>query len=281
MKIKINTRLSTDLIRVVPVSKTEWEFEFPRLDGRVDDVLYSAIDTLEAGDRNEAAKEFELLIEGFPEFLDAYHHLAMAYDEMGKHDQALGLWQAAAEIGKNAFPASFKRGRQRLPWANLENRQFLRVYHAWGLELLNARITDGALEVFTEMLSMNPNDNQGIRALAIDCYFRLGKPEKVVSLCKRYRGDTMEQVLYGRPLALFQLRKIEDAKAALEIAINCLPNVASELLKKTHRPPAGLNPQYVTVGGADQAFYYWKDHGQYWKMTEGALEFVSSVLRRK
>lgn len=279
--MKISTRLSTDLIRVVPVSKNEWEFEFPRLDGRVYEVLDSAIDELEEGDLNKSVTDFQLLIGGFPEFLDAYHHLAVAYDELGKHDQARELWQASSEIGKNAFPDAFKRSKHRLPWIILENRQFLRVYHAWGLELLNARISDGALKVFREMLSMNPNDNQGIRALAIDCYFRLGKPEKVVSLCKRYRRDTMEQVLYGRPLALFQLRKIEDAKAALENAINCMPNVASELLKKTHRPPAGLNPQYVTVGGADQAFYYWKDHGQYWKMTEGALEFVSSVLRRK
>ena len=278
--MKYNTKLSADLIRVVPVSKNEWEFEFLRLDGRVYDVLYSAIDALEAGDRNKAVKEFQLLIEGFPEFLDAYHHLAMAYDEMGKHDQALGLWQVAAEIGKNAFPDSFNPKTHRLPWADLENRQFLRVYHAWGLELLNMD-TLGAVKVFREMLSINPNDNKGIRALAIDCYFRLGKPEKVVSLCRRYRSDTMEQVLYGRPLALFQLGQFEDAKAALQNAINCLPNVASELLKKTHRPPAGLNPQCVTVGGADQAFQYWQDQGQYWKKTDGALEFLSSVLKGK
>lgn len=279
--MKYNTKLSTDLIRVVPVSKNEWEFEFPRLDGRVHDVLYSAIDALEAGDRSRAVKEFQLLIEGFPEFLDAYHHLALAYDEMGKHDQAFDLWQAAAQIGKNAFPHSFNPKKNRLPWAELENRQFLRVYHAWGLELLDARNTAGALEVFREMLSMNPNDNQGIRALAIDCYFRLGKPEKVVSLCKRYRGDTMEQVVYGRALALFQLGRLEDATVALQDAIRWLPNVAGELVKKTHRPPAKLNPQYVTVGGPDQAFYYWKDHGRYWKKTDGALEFVSSVLEGK
>lgn len=278
--MKYNTKLSTDLIRVVPILKNEWQFEFPRLESRVYDVLYSAIDAFEGGDRDKAVKEFQLLIEGFPEFLDAYHHLAIAYDEAGKHDQAHALWQAATEIGKNAFPDAFKGSKHRLPWIILENRQFLRVYHAWGLELLNENPL-GAIKVFRELLSMNPNDNQGIRGLAIDCYFRLGKPDKVLALCKRYRSDTMEQVLYGRPLALFQLGEIEDATAALQNAISFLPNVASELLKKTHRPPAGLNPQYVTVGGADQAFYYWRDHGQYWKKTDGALEFLSTFLKGK
>ncbi len=190
--MKYNT--STDLIRVVQVSKNEWEFEFPRLDSRVYEVLGSAIDEVEEGDLSKATADFQLLIQGFPEFLNAYHNLAMAYDQVGEHNEARELWHAVDEIRKNAFPDAFKRSRHRLPWVILENRQFLRVYHGWGLELFNINAL-GAIKVFREMLSMNPNDNQGIRALAVGCYFELGKPEKVISLCNRYRNNTMEQII--------------------------------------------------------------------------------------
>jgi hypothetical protein len=126
--------------------------------------------------------------------------------------------------------------------------------------------------------SMNPNDNQGIRALLIDCYFRLGQPARVLTVCGRYRGDIMEEVLYGRPLALLQLQREDESRIALVKAIEIFPLVGMELVNKTHRRPKNLNPRYVTMGGRDQAYFYWQQNGQYWQQTPGALELVASVL---
>lgn len=276
-----NPKLSEDLIRVIPTFKNEWQFEFPRLDERSYDMLDSAIDEMERGNLKKAETDFRLLVEGFPEFLDAYHHLAMTLDEMRRYSEARTLWQTAAEIGKNAFPKSYKRGRHRLPWGILENRQFLRPYHSWGLKLLEVDETTAAVDVFKDILSMNPNDNQGVRALAIDGYFQLGQPDKVLSVCKRFPKDLMEEVLYGKTLALFQLGRLEEAKAALERAIEWSPHIAKELTKKTHRAPAKMSAKYVTEGGHDQSFQYWQHQGQFWIKTTGALEFLSTLFESR
>lgn len=268
-------------IRVVRVFKDEWAFEFPRLDDRAYDVFHQALDDFDAGRLKKAENDLRLLVDGFPEFIDAYHHLALILDETRRRKEARHVWETAVTIGRDAIPKSFKKGRHRLPWGILENRPFLRAYHSWGLQLLNEGATDAAVAVFEEMLSMNPNDNQGIRGLAIDCYFRSRQPDRVIALCKRYRNDAMEEVLYGRPLALFQLRQHREARAALAKAVEILPLVARELIKKTHRPPKNLNPDYVTHGGADQAYYYWRRHGRYWQDTDGALELVASAFQSR
>jgi len=90
--------------------------------------------------------------------------------------------------------------------------------------------------------------------------------------------DGLEQVMYGRALALYQLGRRAEAEKALSEAVEFLPLVAKELVKSRHRKPKGLRPDRVTVGGADQAYWYWIDQGQYWRNTPGAIEFVRECL---
>jgi hypothetical protein len=90
----------------------------------------------------------------------------------------------------------------------------------------------------------------------------------------------MEQLMYGRVLALYQLGQRDEAAAALDDAIEFLPLVAKELVKKRHRRPKNLHPDTITYGGADQAYVYWIEQGQHWKGTPGAIEFVRKRLER-
>jgi hypothetical protein len=71
----------------------------------------------------------------------------------------------------------------------------------------------------------------------------------------------MEQLLYGRALALFQLDKFREAGKALDVAIKCYPLIAKELLKTKHRKSRGADERYVTLGGLAQAYLYWKQQG--------------------
>jgi tetratricopeptide (TPR) repeat protein len=276
----VDKKIPSNYIQVVQVFKNEWQFQFPRLDERVYDMFHEALEEFEAGSLSKAEHSIRLLLEGFPEFIDAYHHLAMILNETRRFKEARQVWKSAVQIGLDAFPKTFNRNRHRLPWGLLDNRPFLRAYHSSGLQLLEEEKVEEALAVFKEILSLNPNDNQGIRGLAIDCHFRLHQPDKVLAICKHYPEDTMEQVLYGRPLALFQLDREPEARAALRNAVEILPNVARELLKRTHRPPKNLNPNYVTDGGADQAYFYWQQNGRHWIDTKGALVLLSSIFHK-
>lgn len=136
-----------------------------------------------------------------------------------------------------------------------------------------------ALAIFNNILDMNPNDNQGVRALAIDCYFRLRRPLDALGICDRYPDDGMGQVLYGCALALYQLERKEEAEKSMLEAIAFLPLVAGELVKERHKKPKDTLPGYVTLGGIDQAYFYWLDRGERWENTPEAIDFLRDCLQ--
>lgn len=255
-----------------------WSFDYPRLSWDTLEEFHEAIELWRAGYMAVAEAEYRRLTADFPEFIDAHHHLALLLSETERLDEAYRLWGHTVAMGLACLPEAFEMGRDLLPWIILENRPFLRAYHGLGLEYLDRGRVADALEIFENILAMNPGDNQGVRALVIDCHFLQGHPERVLEVCDRYPGDMMEQVMYGRALALYQLGRQVEADEALAEGIQWLPLVARELTKKRHPRPRGLHPRRVTHGGADQAYYYWEDQGQHWKNTPGAIGWVRESL---
>jgi tetratricopeptide (TPR) repeat protein len=255
------------------MQKHEWSFEFPRITDEVDEQLEIAIDWMRY-DVRIAKRMFRELIGKYPEHVDAYHHLALTWYRQGNMAKAAEVWKHGTEFALKLFPANFSMKRDRLMWGFLENRPFLRLYQGYGLSLMKMGQSEKALEVFENMLAMNPNDNQGVRGLVVECNFGLNRPEAVLALCDRYRTDGMEQLAYGRPLALFQLGRIQEAAKALRRARKFLPLIAEELVKTTHKRPDGWNEERITLGGKDQAYDYWKEHGKYWQDTPGAIAFL-------
>jgi tetratricopeptide (TPR) repeat protein len=266
-------------LAVERAGENEWTFTFPRLTWEVLEEFHEALEYWRAGYLAAAEEEYLLLLEEFPEFSDVHHHLALVLRKTDRRDEAFRVWQETVQMGLDCLPEEFEMRRDTLPWIIVENRPFLRACHGLGLEYLERGETERALSIFEDILAMNPGDNQGVRALAIDCHFRLGRPERVLEVCDQFPDDGMDHVVYGRALALLQLGRQVDAEQALTEAIEWLPLVGKELVKKRHRRPPGLNPDRVTHGGADQAYYYWIDQGQHWN-TPGAIELVRECLKK-
>jgi len=258
-----------------------WMFEYPRLDMAVYDRYEEAIDTWEIGEVDLAEQALRDLIADYPEFIDVYHHLAMLLEASGREEEAFQMWQQVVQMGLECVGEGFEPGRDRLEWGYLDNRPFLRAYHGLGLAYLERGDRQKAFEIFRNILAMNPNDNQGIRGILADMALDLGKPEEVLALCDRYPNDAMEQLVYGRPLALLMLGREQEAKAALQEAVDLFPLIGEELIKETHEVPAGWSPEYVTMGGEDQAYDYWMEQGAHWVSTPGALELVRECLGKK
>ena len=141
------------------------------------------------------------------------------------------------------------------------------------------RKVEPALAVIENLLSLNPHDNQGARALAVECNFELNRPEAVLKMCDRFRNDATEQLVYGRPLALFQLNRGAEAVQAFQRAKKVYPRITEELAKGKHVPPDGYREDLITLGGEDQAFSYWKTFGKFWRKTPGALAFAKKIAK--
>ena len=213
-----------------------------------------------------------------PDHLDALHHLALVLSERNLFNEARDLWEQSVRIGRKAFPKDFEIEKDRLEWGLLENRPFLRCLHGLALTRYNDGETEEALRLFRELLSLNPNDNQGVRGMAIEALFKLGRFEDAVEIAEQYPNDIMPETLYGRALALFKLGRRQEATVALQKAIEYLPLVGKELLKTKHRLPRTARPDMVTVGGADEAYYYWECSGRFWKQDTEVLEWSRTIL---
>jgi tetratricopeptide (TPR) repeat protein len=278
MKESGGIRVPEGALLVIHGGGPDWMFQYPRLSLEVHEAFYDALEAWRIGDYTWAEEGFRDLIEVFPEFIDVHHHLALLLDETAREEEAFHLWHDVVALGLSCLPEGFQIGRDRLVWGILENRPFLRAYHALGLEYYERGKIEKALEIFEHLLAMNPSDNQGVRGLAIDCYFRLNRPHDVLALCERFPDDGMDVVLYGRPLALFRLGREAQAEESLREAIELLPLVAEELVKAQHEEPENLRPDRVTVGGADEAYYYWMEHGGHWEDPPGALDLVRRCI---
>jgi tetratricopeptide (TPR) repeat protein len=272
--------MATTKLKVVQAGPKEWVLQYPPGEAQVRDEFDQGIDLMETGNDEKAMKKFLAVLKACPLHIDAYHHLALLMFYSNDLPAALDLWGTAVRIGIESLPKEFVMGKDRLKWVCIENRPFLRAYKGLGLALFDTGRINSAHVIYNHLLAMNPNDNQGVRALAVESAFAMNRPDEVLRICNKYKQDAMVDTLYGRPLALLQLGKRALAEKALIGAIGLSHAVAQELLKKRHRAPKDRSLAYVTVGGADEAYEYWQRLGKYWKETEGALEFLAEIMAR-
>ena len=254
------------------------EWKFPESTWEVSERFYTGCELWEAGNTPEAFAVFQDLLQQHPEHLDVRDRLAHVYEEIGQDDRAKALLEEGVVPGRRAFPKGFRAG-DRLEWGWLENRPFLRCLCSLGVVYEREGWLEEALAIDQELLSLNPNDNQGVRALAVTVLFALKRPEEVMKVCRAYPDDGMPEVAYGRALALFQLGRDDEAITALREAVRWRPRVAAELLKTRHRRPQSSIPGFITMGGADEAYEYWQHSGRFWGETEGALPWVAETVR--
>jgi len=268
------------MLRLHPVGPHEWEFVYPDIHNELMDQFHTGCEFYDEGSLDEAERIFRAVLAEMPDHLDAIHHLALVLSGRGLLAEARDLWEQTSRIGHKAFPQDFQLGRDRLEWGWLENRPFLRCLHGLALTKYDNREIEEALKLFQELLSLNPNDNQGVRALVIAALFKLGRLEDALEVTEQYPDDVMSETLYGRALSLFRRGRRKEATAALREAIEYLPLVAKELLKTKHHLPQAAMPNAITVGGADEAYYYWERWGQFWEEDTEALEWLRKTVRR-
>ena len=265
-----------ELCRVAP---HEWEFVYPAIYDDLMNEFHTGCESYEEGNLDDAERIFRAVLAQMPDHLDAIHHLALVLSKRGMLAEARDLWEQTSRISHKTFPQDFKLGRDRLEWGWLENRPFLRCLHGLALARYDNGEIEEALGLFQKLLSLNPNDNQGVRATAVQALFKLGRFEDALEITKQYPDDAMSETLYGRALALFKLGQRQEASVALREAIEYIPLVAKELLKVKHRLPETAMPDSVTAGGADEAYYYWEHYGQFWVEDTEALNWLRKTVR--
>lgn len=261
------------------VERGVWLFSDTYDDEHVMDRLHDALESWESGQSTVAERKLLKLLATHPSHIDALHHLSLIYMESGRKTEAHVFNLAAVGTGMAAIPSVFSWQKARLEWSFLSNRPFLRAYHSLGLWYLDHEQYDDAIEVFSRLLAISPNDNLGVRYLLPECWLAQGMPDLVLKHCSAHKNDSGPDILYSRALALVLSDKMDSAKKALEEAVASMPLVAKELLKKTHRRPVSNFPGTISWGGTDQAYEHWRRYGKYWASSSKAMQLLTIVSR--
>lgn len=259
------------------VRDNQYRFRYPRFVSELDDLVFEAVDLLESDEIVEAKKILHSVIDSFPNHIDAHHYLALCLHRQGERNVAFRTWLHAVRIGVDCLPQELEMYDIKLEWGWLENRPFLRAYHALAIEFYERGDVKRALSAFNNLLTMNPFDNQGVRVMAIKANFELKRPREIVEICNRFPDDGLAETFYGRLLAVYQLNG-DNKRKILKEAIELLPVIAQEIVKVYHSEFDSL----LYSGSFDdeemEAIEYWQSFGKYWKETKGAIQFVEDGL---
>ena len=265
-------------MELVEVDQDEWRFSDASLTFEIMEQFHDALDLREGGRDHEAESLINSVLADCPNHIDALHHLGLWLGDEGDSLQSYALCLAAVSIGLHVMPPRFSWAHSKLPWSNLDNRPFLRAYHCLGTWRMDQRLWDQAIEIFSRLLQVNPNDNQGARYLLPQCWFEQGDSAAVVEHCSKFPEDPGPEILYSNALALVLSEQDAKAREALAQCVRSLPLVAEELLRSSHPEPDRKYPGLITMGGADQAWEYWREYGAYWERSEKAISLLRTAI---
>lgn len=266
-----------DTVKFIKIDKNTWGFDFPKLYRDLTEQLWELEESRVSTDLFE--KELYRILKLIPELFDATNDLAHLYGK--KHEPGLAkvLYEQTIKNARKYIPNTFIPGKDRVIWAYIENRPFLRLLAGYAIFVEQYEGTYRAIPLYEEILAFNPNDNQGIRAILATAYLKTNQPEKIIELASHYAGDSMPDVVMGKLLALLMLKKTEQSKKYLRRIKEYQSHVIKELLKQVHPKPVKLMKDRVTVGGEDEAYYYWHSQGKFWQETLEALEFLAQETK--
>ena len=213
-------------------------------------------------------------IETCRECADAYVLLAEYADTLV---EALDLYQQGVAAGERALGEEGFREYEGHFWGFLETRPYMRARQGLAECLWAAGRREEAVEHYQEMLRLNPNDNQGIRYRLASGLLDLQRHEELERLLREYEDDGSAEWAYTRALLAFrQEGDAARAQQALREAKKTNKHVAAYLTGG--KPMPRELPDYISLGGEDEAVGYAAQFLPAWKNTPGATAWLRKTL---
>ncbi len=208
-----------------------------------------------------------------PDCADAY--VLLAEETARKPQEARDLYQKGVEAGERAIGAETFEESVGHFWGIVETRPYMRAREGLASVLWHMGEHQAAIEHLTEMLRLNPGDNQGLRYTLMQWLVETGANEQVSQLLEQYPDDGAAAWVYTQALWRFQQEGASDAaNDALNDALTMNRFVPAYLLGQK-RLPQRL-PEYVGMGDDNEAIAYAVDGLSAWHTIPGAVDWLAS-----
>lgn len=219
-----------------------------------------------SGNRAAACKLYRKAIAFDPTHADAHNHLGIASLDRGRLSEAAKHFGSAIEGGVHRLV----RDHGLVEWGHLENRPYLRGLH--NLALVHARRDEhaAAVRIWEQLLTLCPNDNQGVRFLLGEGYHRLDRLDDAIVAYERALEEP--GCCYGLAMALHEQGEQEHVGVAFVRAFARNRYVASMLLGERWERAPGR--QATNMAEPEWASDYVKRSGDLWRRVEGGAELL-------
>ena len=243
-------------LRRAPVTRQE----------RAQELVY---DAWEAAGRRQIVLARQAL-ELWPDCVDALVILARrAPDPQAARDlYARGVAAGERVLGRKVFDEDAGRF-----WGLVDTRPYMRARLGLAMSLWHGGVREEAVEHFSELLRLNPNDNQGVRHVLAHALLTLRRHDELESLFSQYPKDAFAEWHYSRALLAF--RRTGDALPArhhLVVALKHNRHVPKYLLGHADLPDR--LPGALALGSEAEAAAYALDSLDVWEDTPGALAWL-------
>lgn len=205
-----------------------------------------------------------------PNNTDAYNYLAETEKEI---DKAIELYQKAIKVGQKALgEKTFIEDKGHF-WGIFETRPFMRAKAGLADCFLSLGEVEKSIDIYKEMLELNPRDNQGIRFLLSTLHIELENFKEFDDLNELFGEDISAVSKFNK--ALCQFKKEGKNKKSDKLLLEAHKQnsyVIDYLLGNKEMPKK--QPQYIGIGDENEAVAYVNGNWKIWDKTEDSFEWI-------
>ena len=271
------TPISSDVFTPDMIAAMLSQVMNPRLSDAVDEAQAVIFDAWECDDPKRRIALAKKALKISPDCADAY--LILAQEAAPTPAAALDLLAQAVAAGERALgPTAFVEDVGHF-WGLIETRPYMRARYALAVALWDAGRRDEAADHLTDMLRLNPGDNQGVRYALMNWLVILGRKADLTALLRRFTAPRDTQWAFPAALAAFRSKgDTAAARKALTTALAANPHVAPLLTGRRKRPKA--MPGYYSPGDRNEAVIYVAEGGaDTWSAIPGAVAWLAAQTR--
>jgi tetratricopeptide (TPR) repeat protein len=215
--------------------------------------------------------------------LALYPHLPYAWllkaEDAGSPRQVLECLERAVAAGEADLGESFMKENEGHFWGMTETRPYMRAKAGLAHELWQQGREDEAVIHLQDCLRLNPNDNQGIRDVLLNCLLVKNDLDGVEKLLEKFKDDFGASHAYSKALFFFKKHGPESKQVIDQLEKStALNGYVGEYLVGKRKLPKRV-PDYYSPESKEEAIIYVEGAMRAWKETPGALDWLSQALR--
>ena len=212
-----------------------------------------------------------------PDNAEAYNYLASVEKDI---DKAILMFEKAIKAAEKTLGKRFFKEEKGHFWGLIETRPYMRAKAGLADCLYAKKEVDKAIEIYEEMLELNPYDNQGIRYLLSTLL--LSKNDLIKFQQFVENNEEEDCAVWNYNYALFQFKKNGlTTKSNKELLKAYKSNkYVIDYMLGIKKMPDKL-PQYIRIGDENEAISYVNEAWSIWDKTPGALDWLYEFKQKR